>query len=276
MSADIITFIGGGNMARSLIGGLIDSGVPAASIRAADPSADQQRALSEQFGIATFGDNPAAVADAATVIFAVKPQTFRAAAESVAQALAQTQALVISIAAGIPLSAIGRWLGGTLPLVRVMPNTPALIGAGASGAFANAEVDATQRARAQLILAAVGEVCWVEDEGLIDAVTAVSGSGPAYFFRVIELVAAAGVELGLPEATARQLALQTAYGAARMARESDEAPATLRKRVTSPGGTTAAALEVFERSGIERIFLDALTAARDRSRTLAKEFGDAE
>jgi pyrroline-5-carboxylate reductase len=204
-------------------------------------------------------------------VFAVKPQVFRTTAELLAEPVAHRRPLVISIAAGINEPDIRRWLGGSAAIVRVMPNTPALLGAGAAALFANAAVSPAQRATAQAMLEAVGLALWIEDESLMDAVTAVSASGPAYFFLLMELMEAAARELQLPAEMARRLVLQTAFGAARMALESEADAAALRRQVTSPGGTTAAALKVFETGELGALVLRALTAARDRGRELSRE-----
>ena len=266
-----IAFIGGGNMARSLIGGLLKAGTPAAEIRVADPVLEPLAPL----GVHATRDNAAAARGGAVVVLAVKPQVMEAACRAIAAELAASAAagrapLVVSIAAGTPIAAIERWLGQPHAVVRCMPNTPALLGAGATGMCANARVSAAQRASAERLLAAVGIVEWIDDEALMDAVTALSGSGPAYFFLLIEQLSAAAAGLGLPAASARRLAVQTALGAARMAAESGEDPALLRQRVTSPGGTTAAALASFERDAFAAIVARALTAARDRGRELAE------
>ncbi|HEX5339473.1 MAG TPA: pyrroline-5-carboxylate reductase [Gammaproteobacteria bacterium] len=268
-----ITFLGGGNMARSLIGGMLQHGFDAAHIRVADPSPAQREALAAQFPVRVTGDNTDAVSGAEAVVFAVKPQVFHAAAKSVAPTLADAKPLVISIAAGISEPDIRRWLGYEAAIVRVMPNTPALVGCGASALFANRFVNAEQRTLAGTLLEAVGIALWLDDERHMDAVTAVSGCGPAYFFLVMEALETAGRALGLAPELARALVLQTGYGATRMARESGEAPGELRKRVASPGGTTLAALTVLEDAGLREIFLKALTAARDRGAELSREFG---
>jgi len=265
-----IAFIGGGNMARSLIGGLLRSGTPAATIRVADPELGPLAPL----GVRATQDNAAAARGAGLVVLAVKPQVMDAACGAIAAELAAAAdagraPLVVSIAAGTTIAAIERALGRPHAVVRCMPNTPALLGAGATGMCANARVVAAQRASAERLMASVGIVEWIEDEALMDAVTALSGSGPAYVFLLIEQMTEAAVALGLPAASARRLAVQTALGAARMASESGEAPAELRRRVTSPGGTTAAALASFDRDAFAAIVARALKAARDRGRELA-------
>jgi pyrroline-5-carboxylate reductase len=211
------------------------------------------------------------VAGTDVLVFAVKPQVIQAAARGVAEAVQAGKPLVISIAAGVTSTDLDRWLGGEVSIVRVMPNTPALLGAGASALWAGPKVSAEQKQMAQSLMEAVGIALWIDDEPLMDAVTALSGSGPAYFFLLMECMEAAALELGLPAATARALTLQTALGAARMALESGEAPAELRRQVTSPKGTTAAALQVFEDGRYAALVQKALTAARDRGRELSQE-----
>ena len=265
-----IAFIGGGNMARSLVGGLVERGCKPDRILVVEPDPAQRALLTQRAPVLT-GADPAAVRDADVLVFAVKPQVLRAAAQAVAEPAQARRPLVVSVAAGITTGDLDCWLGGGLAIVRVMPNTPALLGAGAAGLYAMPRVSAEQRTRAQALMEAVGQAHWIEDEALMDAVTALSGSGPAYFFLLMECMEAAAVELGLPAETAHALTLQTAFGAARMAQESGEAPATLRKQVTSPNGTTAAALGAFEAGGFAALVQKALTAARDRGRQLSAE-----
>lgn len=268
-----ISFIGGGNMARSLVGGLIADGVEARHIAAADPDESQRAALSQRYGIRTEQDNAAAADGADVVVLAVKPHILRQVTEELAPTLRRADPLVISIAAGIREPDLSRWVGGDPAVVRAMPNTPALIGSGITGLYANERVSTERRDVAETILRAAGAVVWLDDEALIDAVTALSGSGPAYFFLVMEAMEQAGVELGLTRETARLLTIETAVGAARMALESDEDPATLRRQVTSPGGTTAAALDVLENEKLRESFALALRAARDRGAELAGQYG---
>jgi len=267
-----LTFIGGGNMAASLIGGLIAEGHPADRITACDPVAEVRSRLAGTFGIATTDDNRAAARAAETLVLAVKPQVMAAVARELAPALAH-RPLVISIAAGIPLDALAGWLGTDVPLVRCMPNTPALVRTGATGLYARPGVSPEQRATAGGILRAVGLAVWLEEESQLDAVTALSGSGPAYFFLVMEAMMAAGRELGLAPAVARELTVQTALGAARMAREGDVDVAELRRRVTSPGGTTEAAIGVLESGGLTALFAAALRAAELRAREMGAAAG---
>ena len=264
-----LAFVGGGNMARSLIGGLLSRGTAAQAIAVAEPHAPTRERLAADFGVRTCEDGAEAAAGADIVVLAVKPQVMRTVCEALAPALASGRALVVSVAAGIRTAQICDWLGAPWPVVRVMPNTPALVGAGAAGLFANAQVEATQRAAAQALLEATGRAVWIDDESLMDAVTAVSGSGPAYFFLLVEALEAAGVAEGLPPEVARALVVQTCVGAARML-ETGELPADeLRRRVTSPGGTTQAALEVFEAGGLRALVRDAVAAAARRGRELA-------
>lgn len=273
MSTPNLSFIGAGNMARSLIGGLIADGWPAAHIRATDPDPDQRASLASRFGIVLGDDNRAAVATADIVVLAVKPQMMHTVAQEIAAAVQARRPLVVSIAAGIRATDLDRWLGGNAAIVRCMPNTPAMVQSGATALFANPRVSTEQRDRAESVLRAVGLTLWLEREELMDAVTALSGSGPAYFFLIMESLQAAGERLGLPAETARLLALQTAFGAAKMALESPEDAATLRQRVTSPGGTTERALQVLEDGGLRELMARALTAARDRARELADQLG---
>lgn len=268
-----IGFIGAGNMARSLAGGLIQSGTARERLLLADPDASQRQGAEQALGVATLADNSALAARAQVLVLAVKPQALKAVATGIAGVVQKTRPLVISIAAGIRVADLEQWLGGNLPIVRVMPNTAALIGSGASGLYANARVSAAQRDEAESILRAVGVTVWVEKEALIDTVTAVSGSGPAYFFLVMEVLEKAAIKHGLDPHTARLLTLETAYGAAKMALEGGEEPALLRKRVTSPGGTTEQAVKTLEAGQIEKIFDDAVVAAIHRAGELGDLFG---
>ncbi len=272
MESTRITFIGGGNMARSLVGGLIADGVPPARLCVAEPDAARRTALQRDFGIEVEADNAAAAAQAGVVVLAVKPQVMQEAARSVASVVAAQGALAISIAAGIRTAELARWLGAGVAVVRAMPNTPALLGCGATALYAGTGVTSDQHELAESILRAVGSVSWVEQEAQMDTVTALSGSGPAYFFLLIEAMADAATELGLPEEMARLLAVETALGAARMALESDEPVDALRRRVTSPGGTTEAALQALEAGDFRTLVATALRRAEARSRELADRF----
>jgi pyrroline-5-carboxylate reductase len=266
-----IIFVGAGNMASALIGGLIARGTAPASLQAIDPSASQREALGARFGIATHAASGDPVGQADVIVMAVKPQQMHEAVEALAPQIA-TQ-LIISVAAGVRATDLSRWLGGYSRIVRTMPNTPALIGLGATGLAMLAGGTDADRKLAESIMQAVGQTVWVDDESQLDAVTALSGSGPAYVFRFIESMIAAGTGLGLSPEQSRQLALQTVSGAAQLACASSEPVALLRERVTSKGGTTAAALSVFEARGLDAVVAQAMGAARDRSAELGDEFG---
>ncbi len=266
-----ITFIGGGNMATALVGGLIAKGFDAHGMKVVDIEPAARARLAAAFGVACFGEPAQAAPYGELVVFAVKPQQMRAAARAVAPRL-QAE-LVLSIAAGIRLAALGRWLGDYRRLARCMPNTPALIGMGVTGLYARPEVDATQRAQAQQVLEAVGEVIWVADEALLDPVTAVSGSGPAYVFSFIEALERAAQDLGLDAAGARALAIGTFRGAAELAARSSEPPAVLRERVTSKGGTTERALASLAADRVEEAIRRAVQAANRRAQELGDELG---
>ncbi|MCU7246678.1 pyrroline-5-carboxylate reductase [Pseudomonas koreensis] len=271
MSNTRIAFIGAGNMAASLIGGLRAKGLEAAQIRASDPGEETRARVSAEHGIKTFADNAQAVDGADVVVLAVKPQAMKAVCEAIRPSLKPNQ-LVVSIAAGITCASMNAWLGAQ-PIVRCMPNTPALLRQGVSGLYATAQVTAEQRQQAEELLSAVGIALWLNEEQQLDAVTAVSGSGPAYFFLLIEAMTAAGVKLGLPKETAEQLTLQTALGAAHMAVSSDVDAAELRRRVTSPAGTTEAAIKSFQADGFEAVVEKALGAAAHRSAEMAEQLG---
>lgn len=273
MTPHTIGFIGAGNMTRSLAGGLLNNGWSADKLRLSDPDANQRRGAEQALGIKPLAANTELAAVADVLVLAVKPQVLKTVAEEIAATVQKQQPLVISIAAGIRSNDIERWLGGKLSIVRAMPNTAALIGSGATGLYANTRVSAAQRDTAESILRSVGVTAWVENETLIDTVTAISGSGPAYFFLVMEVLEKAAIQHGLDPGTARLLTLETAYGAAKMALEGGEEPAQLRKRVTSPGGTTEKAVQTLEAGQIERIFDDAVVAAMQRARELADLFG---
>jgi pyrroline-5-carboxylate reductase len=274
MTDSRLAFIGGGNMARSLIGGLIADGWDPGRIRVADPDPQQTDRLAQRFSVTTTQDNHTALEQADAVVLAVKPQVIKPVVTELTAAIAAQRPLIISIAAGIRATALRGWLGKDTAIVRTMPNTPALVQSGATALFANPAVSEEQRNLAESVLRAVGLTLWVDDEDLMDAVTALSGSGPAYFFLFMEALQDAGTDLGLPVETARLLTLQTAFGAAKMALESTEDAATLRQRVTSPGGTTERALDYLRQHGFEETVLGALRAAAERSRALAAEFGE--
>ena len=263
-----IAFLGGGNMANALIGGMIVRGFRADDIAVIEIS-DAARSRIAAHGVRVSTAPDAASAKADTLVLAVKPQDARAALASVAGAVRGK--LVISIAAGLRLAALSRWLGGHRSLVRCMPNTPALVGAGIAGLYALPEVTAAERERAQRILGAVGEVVWLTDERLLDTVTAVSGSGPAYVFWLIEQLARFAAQAGIGKAEALKLATHTVLGSAKLAAQSGELPAELRARVTSKGGTTEAALRVFEQEKLAERFARALAAATKRGGELGDE-----
>ncbi len=270
MTLSSIAFIGGGNMAGALIGGLLRSGWAAASIRVVEPAAAQRAMLESRFGVSTFAAADANLTGAGCVVWAVKPQLFKAAAAPCAAHVAS--ALQLSVMAGIRSDAIAR-ATGSQRVVRAMPNTPALIGAGISGLYARAAVSADERTLIERLLAPTGQTLWVEHEEQLDAVTALSGSGPAYVFYVLEALIEAGTSMGLSAAQSRQLALATFSGATSLARDTDDAPAVLRERVTSKGGTTHAAIGSLDADGVKAAFVRALKAAQQRARELGDEFG---
>ncbi len=262
-------FIGGGNMASALIGGMVAKGRPLADFRVVEPHPEARSRLAGAYpGVARFAAACAeAVAGADIVVLAVKPQQMRAAAGAIAPFIAGARPpVILTIAAGIRIADLARWLGGAVPIVRAMPNTPALVGRGISGVFAPDSVDAAGRALAAAVLEAAGEVVWVDAEERLDAVTAVSGSGPAYVFYFLEALEAAALAQGFPAADARRLAYATVDGAVALAQRSDREPAVLRAQVTSKGGTTEAALAVLEAAGIKAGIAAAIEAAARRAR----------
>lgn len=265
-----IAFIGGGNMAASLISGLIADGFAPASIRVSEPDPDRRSMLAERFGVTLAASNADALIDCETCCLCVKPQVAPAVCAELAAAIAEHKPLIVSVMAGVPEAAIQSWIGSPAPVVRTMPNTPAMVQTGAIALHASPQVNEEGRNRAETILRAAGLTCWVSDESQIDAVTALSGSGPAYFFLLMEALEQAGIDLGLDPETARLLTMQTALGAARMAIESQHPPAQLRKQVTSPGGTTERALAVFDAGGFTDLVARAVQAANAR----AKEISD--
>lgn len=273
MANERIAFIGGGNMARSLIGGLIGDGYDKDRLWVSDPDAQRLGQLANHFGVHTTQSNGEAVQNADTVILAVKPQALHDVATQISGDLDDTRHLVISIAAGIRTGALEAWLGETLPIVRAMPNTPALVQSGATVLIANPMVSKGQRDAAETVLRSVGLVLWVLDEAQMDAVTALSGCGPAYFFLVMECLENAAQKLGLPDTLTRLLTLHTAFGAAKLALESEEDSATLRARVTSPGGATERAIQVLQQANLQSLFDEALGAAQQRSEELADQLG---
>ncbi|HEX2011049.1 MAG TPA: pyrroline-5-carboxylate reductase [Roseateles sp.] len=265
-----IAFIGGGNMASAIIGGLLRAGRPPASLRVIEPYEAQRAQLAQQFGVAAQAAPDAALAEAGLVVWAVKPQLFAEAAAPCQGQLAQ--ALQLSVMAGIPTEALVR-ASGSERVVRAMPNTPALIGQGMAGLFARPAVSAEDRKLVEEVLRPTGATLWVERESQIDAVTALSGSGPAYFFFVVEAMMAAAQELGLTAEQGRQLALSTCAGAAALGLQSSESPTVLRERVTSKGGTTHAAISSLQADGVGEAFVRAIRAAEQRARELGAEFG---
>ena len=270
-STGTTVFIGGGNMARSLIGGLVASGGAADRVHVVEPRAEAREELARSFQIHTHAKAGAALADADNIVLAVKPQVIAQVCKGLDADAIRAGAVVMSVAAGVRLDQLAGWLGTGLAMVRVMPNTPALIGAGAIALCPNAHVDEGQRQRSEQIFTGAGLVRWVEDEKLMDTVTALSGSGPAYFFAFVEALEAAAVAQGLPADIARALACQTCLGAGRMLVESGDSPAELRQKVTSPGGTTAAGLESLAADGLEEMAARAIAAATRRGGELSAE-----
>lgn len=268
-----ICFIGAGNMAKSLIGGLIASGYSKEHIIATDPTEAQRNTITETFGIHCLEDNNAAIEQSDIIVLAVKPQILETVCQNIQASIQAKKPLVISVAAGIRSEDINRWLGGNNAIVRTMPNTPALIQSGATGLFANGQVSDEQKNQAEHIMRAAGLTIWVEQETQLDAVTALSGSGPAYYFLFMEAMEEAAQKLGLDAQTAHLLTMQTALGAAKMVLESRDDCATLRKNVTSPNGTTEQAINTFETEGIRDMVEKAMQAANNRAEELANELG---
>jgi pyrroline-5-carboxylate reductase len=265
-----VAFIGGGNMAGAIIGGLVRQGLDLAQIEVVEPSAAARDRLQQQFGVAARESAGPALERASLVVWAVKPQTFRQAAANVRAHTAR--ALHLSVAAGIRSDSISQWLG-TQRIVRAMPNTPALVGKGITALYARPGVAAPDKTRAEQIIATTGEWLWVDDEAHLDAVTALSGSGPAYVFFFLEAMTDAGIQMGLSRDQAYRLAIATFAGAAELARSSDDPPQVLRQRVTSKGGTTEAAIRSMESDRVQALFIKALQAACQRARELGDEFG---
>ncbi|WP_150046346.1 MULTISPECIES: pyrroline-5-carboxylate reductase [Methylomonas] len=273
MKTRTIGFIGGGNMASSLLSGLIASGHSPQQLWVSDPAPLLLEEHQQRLKVNVSADNNAIVQAADVIVLAVKPQILRDVALQIAPLVQQRHSLVVSIAAGISQASLAHWLGHSTAIVRCMPNTPALVLTGATALHANPNVSDEQKDLAENILRAVGLTLWVADESQMDAVTAVSGSGPAYFFLLMEAMEAAAISMGLDEKAARLLTQQTALGAAKIALESSESPAELRLRVTSPGGTTQQAIETFQQNGFEALVAKALQAARDRSIEMSKQLG---
>lgn len=274
MNIKKIGFIGGGNMASSLINGLIASGHSASQLWVSDTNLDVLQSLAEKLKVNISVNNDELIKEVDVVVLAVKPQVLRTVAEQISEVLDKKNTLVVSIAAGISQQSLSQWLGQSVAIVRCMPNTPALVLTGATALHANSSVSEEQKDLAENILRSVGISLWVEDENELDAVTAVSGSGPAYYFLLMEAMEDAAIELGLSVETARLLVQQTALGAAKIALESKDAPKELRRKVTSPGGTTEQAIKTFEEGQFSSLVSRALHAARDRSIEMSKQLGE--
>jgi pyrroline-5-carboxylate reductase len=273
MTNQHLAILGGGNMGRALIGGLLRRGARPEHITVGESSQSAREALSADFGVQSTDDNAAAVEPASVIVIAVKPQVARTVLAPLQPALQRNRPVVISIAAGIRLAALENWCGAGVPVVRAMPNRPALVGAGATGLFAPASVAGAHRAVAEQVLTAVGEVIWVAAEDDLDVVTALSGSGPAYFFLLAELLTQGAIDLGLDPEAARRLAIATLHGAGQLAHAGDGDLARMRAEVTSKGGTTDAAVKSFEAADLRGSVARALEAAVRRSRELAAQFG---
>jgi pyrroline-5-carboxylate reductase len=269
-----LTFIGGGNMARAMIGGLVQQGWAAADISVVEIAPEARRQLEREYGVAAHASAEACAREAGLLLLAVKPQQMRTAALGLRPLLGKQ--LAVTIAAGITIPSLSRWLGGYENIVRAMPNTPALVRAGITGLYAAAGVSTAGRDAAQRVMGAVGETVWVEEESQLDTVTALSGSGPAYVFYLLQAMEEAGQLLGLPDETVRRLSQHTVLGAAKLAVQSAEPPAALRARVTSKGGTTEAALARMEAAGVKASVIEAIRAAAVRSQELGRAFGETE
>jgi pyrroline-5-carboxylate reductase len=266
-----IAILGGGNMGRALIGGLLKRGAAPTSVSVGEASAEQRDSLARELHVRVFADNAAAVERADVVILAVKPQDVAAALAEVSGALRAQKSILLSVAAGVRVSALRHAIGETVPIVRAMPNRPALVGAGVTGLFTPDDVRPHVRGTAEAVLRAVGDVVWVRSEDELDVVTALSGSGPAYYFLLTELMIQAAVDLGLDPAAARTLAVRTLQGSGQLAATSDGDLARLRAEVTSRGGTTEAAVRAYEDAGLRAIVARALGAATQRARELAEQ-----
>jgi len=271
----VIGFIGAGNMAYALIKGLLNNGFDANQINISDPNEELLRNRESELKVSTYSDNASLLSNSDVIFFAVKPQVLSNVCLEL-KGIVKSKHLFVSIVAGIRSSDINRWLGGNFSLIRTMPNTPALFQSGVTGLFANELVDNEQKSLVSSILSSVGECFWVNEEKLIDAITAISGSGPAYFFLLMESMKQAGMALGLDEETANSLSIQTAYGASLMANKTGKDSRTLRAEVTSPNGTTQSAIESFQDQNFEGIVANATRAAYDRARELSNELGDVE
>ena len=271
----VIGFIGAGNMAYALIKGLLNNGFDANQINISDPNEELLLNRESELKVTTYSDNASLLSNSDVIFFAVKPQVLSSVCLEL-KGVVKSKHLFVSIVAGIRSSDINRWLGGNFSLIRTMPNTPALFQSGVTGLFANELVDNEQKSLVSSILSSVGECFWVNEEKLIDAITAISGSGPAYFFLLMESMKQAGIALGLDEETANSLSIQTAYGASLMANKTGKDSRTLRSEVTSPNGTTQSAIESFQDQNFEGIVANATRAAYDRARELSNELGDVE
>ena len=271
----VIGFIGAGNMAYALIKGLLNNGFDANQINISDPNEELLQSRESELKFTTYSDNTSLLSNSDIIFFAVKPQVLSSVCLEL-KGVVKSKHLFVSIVAGIRSSDINRWLGGNFALIRTMPNTPALFQTGVTGLFANELVNNEQKSLVESILSSVGECFWVNEEKLIDAITAISGSGPAYFFLLMESMKQAGMALGLDEETANSLSIQTAYGASLMANKTGKDSRTLRAEVTSPNGTTQSAIESFQDQNFEGIVANATRAAYDRARELSNELGDAE
>lgn len=269
-----ITFIGAGNMASAIFKGMLANGYPPECITATSPDATALQRLTESLGIHTTTDNVAAIAQAEVVVLAVKPQIMKSVCEALAPQAVKTRPLFVSVAAGLHAQTLNTWLGGDQAIVRCMPNTPSLVKTGASGLFALPSVAPVQREFTDQLLSGIGIVEWVEQESLLDVVTAISGSGPAYFFMVFEMMEKAAIELGMPAEAARRLILQTGLGSVRMAQQTGDTFEQLKRNVMSPKGTTERAIQTFESEGIEALFLKAMQACADRADEMSREMAD--
>jgi pyrroline-5-carboxylate reductase len=269
-----ISFIGAGNMASAIIGGMLDSGFKAANIWVSAPDDNHLQSIRKQFGVSITTDNRYCAEQADMVVLAVKPQVMASVCSDIAPVVQNTRPLMVSIAAGLEASTLDEWLGGGLPLVRVMPNTPSLVGKGAAGLYANDQVRDKQKAMVESVFNSIGSALWVDDESLLHAVTALSGSGPAYFFLMLEALEEAATDAGIASETARALAIQTMAGAAEMAGRSEHDPGQLKRNVMSPGGTTEQAIQTFEEGGMRDLVKKAYSAAYKRSGEMAKELAN--
>jgi len=269
-----ISFIGAGNMASAIIGGMLDSGFKAANIWVSAPDDNHLQSIRKQFGVSVTTDNRYCAEQADMVVLAVKPQVMASVCADIAPVVQNTRPLMVSIAAGLEASTLDEWLGGGLPLVRVMPNTPSLVGKGAAGLYANDQVKEKQKTMVESVFNSIGSALWVDDESLLHAVTALSGSGPAYFFLMLEALEEAATDAGIAGETARALAIQTMAGAAEMAGRSEHDPGQLKRNVMSPGGTTEQAIQTFEEGGMRDLVKKAYSAAYKRSGEMAKELAN--